>query len=209
MRRKHKISVPQIAAAMRPDQWRMALIAVVCVLAVLYGYMSLLAAPLRQRTEGLRRQGRELRTTLERFPPPGDIGARERRIVALRDAVQRRREVLDAAGGKMATGRDVARLVKTLVLTAAPDRFELVALRRRPPVRRELYVVQPFEVVFQADYRAVIDYLGCFSGGDKWYVIDRLRILSRPEILPRVEVELGIHNVMLDADPGPAGDGET
>jgi hypothetical protein len=187
----------------------MAAVTLVCVLALLYGYHSLLAAPLRQRTVMLQRQAGELEAALAFCPAAGDAQARKRRLAALREAIQRQRQVLDAGRERMASEGDISRLVKDLAMTAEPERFELVALRRRPLVHHEIYAVQPFVVVFRADYGAVIDYLGCFSGGDKWYVIDRLRIRSLPEILPRVEVEVEIHNVIMDVAPRPAGGRKT
>ncbi|RLB65398.1 MAG: hypothetical protein DRH04_10510, partial [Deltaproteobacteria bacterium] len=76
----------------------------------------------------------------------------------------------------------------------SPADFTLLSLRKKAAEKKEHYLVQPFEVSFQADYGKMAAYLEKFSTGEKLYDINRLKIITNPEILPRVEVLLAINN---------------
>ncbi len=189
-------------------QLRFLFLALVCLAMVVYGYRNLVAAPLQARMAVLEHQAAELEEQLQKLPPDGDLEQQARRIATLREQMAAEREALARLQERMATDKDVARVVKTLALTADPRDFTLLSLRKMTPVPRENYLVQPFEVKFQADYRKMASYLRAFSRGKKLYTVDELQIVAGEEILPRVEVRLVINNYRFRQETPAAGRSE-
>ncbi|MBW1645614.1 MAG: type 4a pilus biogenesis protein PilO [Deltaproteobacteria bacterium] len=192
------------AGSLSREQLRLGLLAVICLLMVVYGYRSILVEPLQARLAVMAQQATELEEQLQKLPPPdGDLDQQARRVASLKEKMAAEQESLARLQERMATEKDVARVVKTLALTADPKDFTLLALRKKTPVVRENYVIQPFEVDFQADYRKMASYLRAFSRGEKLYTVDELQIVTSEKVLPQVEVRLVINNYRFRQD-GPA-----
>ncbi|MCD6150873.1 MAG: type 4a pilus biogenesis protein PilO, partial [Deltaproteobacteria bacterium] len=121
-----------------------------------------------------------------------------KRLAFLKHKMEEKQQSLREIQQQMATEQDISRVVKTLAVTESPADFTLLALRKKTAEKKEHYLVQPFEVSFQADYRKMASYLENFSSGEKLYTIGSLKIITHPEILPRVEVLLGINNYQFE-----------
>ncbi|MBN2331969.1 MAG: type 4a pilus biogenesis protein PilO [Deltaproteobacteria bacterium] len=176
-------------------QVRFAVLTLFCLVMVVYGYKNLLVAPLQAKMAATDQQIQHLELDIQRLPQVvGRADLQAKKVAALKDNIAAKQETLRSFQQQMATEQDIARVVKTLAVTAAPENFSLQVLRKKPAVEQEDYRVQPFEVGFQADYDRMADYLKTFSQVEKLYAISDVRIFSRREILPRVEVQLGINN---------------
>ena len=189
------------AGSITREQLRFYIIAVVCLGMVVYGYQNILAGPLRNRMAVIQHQISELEEQLQKLPPvDGSLEQQARRIATLKGKMAAEQEALVRLQERMATDKDVSRVVKTLALTANPKDFTLLALRKKTPIIKENYLIQPFTVDFQADYQKMADYLRAFSRGKKLYTVDELQIMTMEEILPQVEVRLVINNYRFQTD---------
>ncbi len=176
-------------------QLRFALLAVISLAMVVYGYQNLVAAPLKSKLAASEQQIRNLEEEIQRLPQsPVQLDQQVKRLASLKQKMEEKQQSLRQIQQQMATEQDISRVVKTLAVTESPADFTLLALRKKTAEKKEHYLVQPFEVSFQADYRKMASYLENFSSGEKLYTIGSLKIITHPEILPRVEVLLGINN---------------
>jgi len=176
-------------------QLRFALLAIISLGMVVYGYQNLVAAPLQSKIIATEQRIRNLEEEIQRLPQsPVQLDQQVKRLATLKQKMEMKQQSLRQIQQQMATEQDISRVVKTLAVTESPADFTLLALRKKPAEKNEHYLVQPFEVSFQADYRKMASYLENFSVGEKLYTIGSLRIITHPEILPRVEVLLGINN---------------
>jgi Tfp pilus assembly protein PilO len=144
-------------------------------------------------------QIRKVEEEIQRLPQsPVQLDQQVKRLATLKQKMEEKQQSLRQIQQQMATEQDISRVVKTLAVTESPADFTLLALRKKAAEKKEHYLVQPFEVSFQADYRKMATYLENFSVGEKLYTIGSLKIITHPEILPRVEVLLGINNYQFE-----------
>jgi len=180
-------------------QLRFALLAVISLGMVVYGYQNLVTAPLKSRLKASEQQIRKVEEEIQRLPQsPVQLDQQVKRLASLKQKMEEKQQTLRQIQQQMATEQDISRVVKTLAVTESPADFTLLALRKKAAEKKEHYLVQPFEVSFQADYRKMASYLENFSSGEKLYTISNLKIITHPEILPRVEVLLGINNYQFE-----------
>lgn len=180
-------------------QLRFILLALITLGMVVYGYQNLVAAPLQAKLAAGRQQIRSLEEEIQRLPQsPIQLDQQVKRLASLKQKIEEKQQSLSQIQQQMATEQDISRVVKTLALTESPADFTLLALRKKAAEQKEHYLVQPFEVSFQADYRKMASYLENFSTGEKLYTIGSLKIITHPEILPRVEVLLGINSYQFE-----------
>ncbi|MEA2109463.1 MAG: type 4a pilus biogenesis protein PilO [Pseudomonadota bacterium] len=180
-------------------QLRFVLLAVISLAMVVYGYQNLVTAPLKSRLTASEQQIRKVEEEIQRLPQsPVQLDQQVKRLASLKQKMEEKQQALKQIQQQMATEQDISRVVKTLAVTESPADFTLLALRKKAAEKKEHYLVQPFEVSFQADYRKMASYLENFSSGEKLYTIGNLKIITHPEILPRVEVLLGINNYQFE-----------
>ncbi len=180
---------------MSKGQLRFILLGVVSLAMVVYGYQNLVAAPLKSRIFACEQRARNLEQEIQRLPQsPEQLDQQEKRLAVLKKKMEKKQLSLSQIQHQMSTEQDIARVVKTLAVAESPADFTLLSLRKKAAEKKEHYLVQPFEVSFQADYGKMAAYLEKFSTGEKLYDINRLKIITNPEILPRVEVLLAINN---------------
>jgi len=180
-------------------QLRFALLAVISLGMVVYGYQNLLTAPLKSKLAANEQLIQNLEEEIQRLPQsPVQLDQQVKRLASLKQKMEEKQQELRQIQQQMATEQDISRVVKTLAVTESPADFTLLALRKKAAEKKEHYLIQPFEVCFQADYRKMASYLENFSSGEKLYTIGNLKIITHPEILPRVEVLLGINNYQFE-----------
>ncbi len=180
-------------------QLRFVLLAVISLGMVVYGYQNLVTAPLKSRLAAGEQRIRNLKEEIQRLPQsPVQLNQQVKRLALLKHKMEEKQRVLREIQQQMATEQDISRVVKTLAVTESPADFTLLALRKKTAEKKDHYLVQPFEVSFQADYRKMASYLENFSSGEKLYTIGSLKIITHPEILPRVEVYLMINNYQFE-----------
>ncbi len=184
------------------DQLRFILLGLISLGMVVYGYQNLVAAPLKSNIFACEQRINKLEQEIQRLPQgPEQLDQQAKHLAMLKKKMEEKRLSLSQIQQQMSTEQDISRVVKTLAVAESPADFTLLSLRKKAAEKKEHYLVQPFEVSFQADYRKMADYLEKFSTGEKLYDINRLKIITEPEILPRVEVLLAINNYQFERKP--------
>ena len=177
------------------DQLRFVLLTVFCLGMLVYGYQNLVAVPLQAKLAAGKQRIRTLEQEIQRLPQSlVQLDQQVKRLASLKQKIEEKQQSLSRIQQQMATEQDISRVVKALAVTESPADFTLLALRKKTVEKREQYLVRSFEVSFQADYRKMASYLEKFSSGEKLYSIGSLKIITHPEILPRVEVLLEINS---------------
>ena len=184
------------------DQLRFILLGLISLGMMVYGYRNLAAAPLKTKIFACEQRVRNLEQEIQRLPQgPEQLEQQEKRLVLLKKKMEEKQLSLSQIQHQMSTEQDIARVVKTLAVAESPADFTLLSLRKKAVEKKDHYLLQPFEVSFQADYRKMAAYLEKFSTGEKLYDINSLKIITEPEILPRVEVFLEINNYQFGRKP--------